>query len=226
MISVIIPVYNEEKVLRNTLLQLQNHYVKHDTIVVDGGSEDRSCEITRQFPDVILLHAKKGRASQLNTGAKSATGDWLLFLHADTMLPLNALLDIEKLQINSNVLAGGFRHRFSGNDWRLRLISELDNYRCQRTRIMYGDQAMFVCRDLFEMMGGFPELPVLEDLYFSVKLKKHTLPFLMDSYVTTDSRKFTKIGIWRGFFRLAVILTRVRLGLPVTANYPFFKDVR
>ena len=201
MISIIIPVFNEEKVLENTLIQLRHHHAKYETIVVDGGSNDRSCDIVRKFTDTTLMHANKGRATQLNAGAQIASGEWLLFLHADTLLPSNALVDIENLQLDSNNQAGGFRHRFSGNDWRLRLISILDNFRCQRNRIMYGDQAMFVRRELFETLGGFPDRAILEDLYFSVELNKYTQPILMHSYVTTDSRKFTEMGVWREFLR-------------------------
>ncbi len=224
MISIIIPAYNEEKILNTTLQQLTNHQVEYEIIIVDGGSNDRTCEIAENFTDTIVLHANKGRAEQMNTGAQAAKGDWLLFLHADTLLPAHALLDIERLP--TNISAGGFRHRFSEKDWRLHAISMLDNLRCQCTRIIYGDQAMFVRRSLFKKIGGFPKQAILEDLYFCVELKRHTRAVLMDSYVVTDSRKFTKLGIWKGFFRLAVILTRVRFGLPVAENYPFFKDVR
>ena len=224
MISIIIPVYNEEQVLNTTLQQLANHQTYYEVIIVDGGSTDRTCEIARELPGVTLLHANKGRAAQMNVGAKVARGDWLLFLHADTLLPANALFDIQNLP--TNIKAGAFRHRFSGNDWKLRIISHLDNFRCQRNRIMYGDQAMFIRHALFEKMGGFPELAILEDLYFCVELKNHTQAVLMDNYVVTDSRKFTKMGIWRSFYHLVVILTRVQFGLSVEKNYPFFKDVR
>lgn len=225
MISIIIPVLNEDKILANTLEQFLNQKIAHEIIVIDGGSHDTTCEIAKNSQVVTqLLHANKGRANQMNAGAKNASGDWLLFLHADTKMPAQALSKIENL--NHKVQAGGFRHRFSGQTWGLKIISLIDNFRCQRTRIMYGDQAMFIRRTVFEEIGGFPQRNILEDVYFCLQVKNHTEAKLMDDYVITDSRKFKQMGIWRSFYYLTVILTRIRLGLPVADNYPFFKDVR
>lgn len=227
MISVIVPTYNEEKVISNTLSQqaLQNNS-NIEIIVVDGGSNDNSCTLVKKHKNAILLHSDKGRAEQINTGAQNASGDWLLFLHADTLLPENAIQEIEALHKQSNVQAGGFRHQFSGNDWRLTFISWLNNLRCSHNRIIYGDQAMFVRRDLFKALGGFPAQKILEDVFFSIELNKHTRPILLESHAITDARKFTSMGIWRSLFRVATIQTRVRLGLPVAEDYVFFKDVR
>jgi len=227
MISIIIPIFNEEKVIAKTLSQLAlQSSTNYEILVVDGGSTDNSCEIIKQHNNITLLHSDKGRASQMNTGAKKALGDYLLFLHADTILPIQAIQNIESINIDSNSKAGGFKHRFSGNDWRLKFISCLNNYRCTRNHIFYGDQAIFVERKLFNTIGGFPVKPILEDVYFSIELKKHTNPVLLDSYALTDSRKFTKMGIWRSLYRVAYIQTRVKLGLPVPSQYPFFTDAR
>jgi len=227
MLSIIIPIYNEEKVIADTLLNLTQQTVQDfEVIAVDGGSDDLSCEIVDRFENVKLLHAHKGRAKQMNFGAAVAKGEWLLFLHADTLLPNNAVEKINALHANAKIKSGGFRHCFSGDNWRLKLISYLDNYRCNRTRIIYGDQAMFVQRELFELIGGFPDMEILEDIYFSIDLKKHTQPILLDDYAVTDSRKFISMGIWRSLFRVAMIQLRVRLGLTVAKDYPFFTDAR
>jgi len=120
MISIIIPIFNEEKVIANTLSQLGLQTSSNfEVLVVDGGSADSSCEIVKQFKNVTLLHAKKGRAVQMNIGADVALGDYLLFLHADTLIPKHAIESIEFFSIEPNVKAGGFKHRFSGKDWRL-----------------------------------------------------------------------------------------------------------
>lgn len=225
MISIIIPIFNEEKVIADTLHQLTQQVSSGcEILVVDGGSTDSSCNIVGQHSDVTLLHSEKGRASQMNAGAKRAQGDWLLFLHADTLLPEQAIQEIKSL--NSDIQAGGFKHRFSGKDWRLRFISFLNNYRCSRNRVFYGDQAIFIRRGLFNTIGGFPVKQILEDVFFSIEVKKHTKPILLNSYVVTDSRKFTKMGIWRSLYRVANIQTRVRLGLPISNHYPFFTDAR
>ncbi|MFQ5993057.1 MAG: glycosyltransferase family 2 protein, partial [Nitrospiraceae bacterium] len=149
MISVIIPTLNEERLLPSTLTALFDQRGKYEVLVVDGGSVDRTREIACRELRVQFLTAVKGRASQMNAGAEQAQGEWLLFLHADTVLPQGALARLNQLEADPSVQAGGFLHRFSGDDWRLRLVSFLDNFRCRRTRIMYGDQAMFVRRALF-----------------------------------------------------------------------------
>ncbi len=220
VVSVIIPVYNEEKALPATLDQFHHQSGAFEIIAVDGGSADRSCDIVAQYPGIHLLRAPKGRASQMNAGARLARGEWLLFLHADTRLPPGALRRLGELQTASTCLAGGFRHRFSGSDWRLRLISMLDNYRCQRTRVIYGDQAMFVRRTLFHQLGGFPNCPVLEDVTFCHNLNAVTEPILLDEYVLTDSQKFVNRGIWRGLARVFGIFIRLELGRPVATPRP------
>ena len=253
MISVIIPAYNEEKALPATLHHLLRQQGDYEVLVVDGGSTDltrsivesfgfsvyesglrRSHLVSRRLPDAsratlhasrCFLTAPKGRASQMNAGAREAQGEILLFLHADTLLPGGALARLNRLESDHDVQAGGFLHRFSGTDWRLRLISFLDNFRCVHSRIIYGDQAMFVRRVLFERLGGFPEQPILEDVAFCEKLVKVATPVLLAPPVLTDSRKFVKMGIWRSFVRVLLIILHVEFRLPVLPR-AFFQDVR
>jgi rSAM/selenodomain-associated transferase 2 len=234
MISVIMPTYNEEKALPGTLQALFSQPGKFETIVVDGGSTDRTCafgsglSISPQssvLGAVRLLTAPKGRASQMNAGAKQAQGEWLLFLHADTVLPAGALQRLNEMENDSTIQAGGFMHQFSGDDWRLRFISFLDNFRCTRSRIIYGDQALFVRRTLFEQLGGFPNQPILEDVAFCERLIKVTKPLLLYPPVVTDARKFVKMGIWRSFVRVLLIILHVEFRLPVLSR-AFFQDIR
>jgi rSAM/selenodomain-associated transferase 2 len=227
MISVIIPTYNEECALPHTLRDLFEHDGSYEVIVVDGGSTDRTREIVKEFKtdDLRLLIAAKGRASQMNAGARQATGEWLLFLHADTWLPSGALVRLNALEKDPAMQAGGFLHRFSGDDWRLRLVSFLDNLRCKGSRIIYGDQAMFVRRSLFEQLGGFPVQPILEDVAFCEKLVRVTRPVLLSPPVVTDSRKFVQMGIWRSFARVLLIILHVQFHVPILPH-AFFRDVR
>jgi len=231
VISVIIPTYNEETALPKTLRHLLAQAGEYEVIVVDGGSTDRTREIvdslsiTHHASPVTLITASKSRAGQMNAGAKEARGEWLLFLHADTWLPDNALVRLNRMEGDAKVQAGGFLHQFSGDDWRLRLISFLDNFRCLRSRVIYGDQAMFVRRALFERLGGFPNQPILEDVAFCEKLIRVTEPVLFDPPIMTDSRKFVKMGIWKSFARVLLIILHAQFHLPVLPR-TFFQDVR
>jgi GT2 family glycosyltransferase len=161
----------------------------------------------------------------MNAGAKVAQGEWLLFLHADTVLPTGAIRRLNAMHADQAIQAGGFRHQFSGTDWRLRLISFLDNLRCRCSRIIYGDQALFVRRTLFEHIGGFPNQPILEDVAICERLLKLTRPVLLSPPVVTDARKFVKMGVWHSFLRVLLIILHVEFGLPILPR-SFFQEIR
>ena len=231
MIWVIIPTLNEELALPATLDALFRQSGDYEVLVVDGGSTDRTRDTIRRNRRITLLTAPKGRASQMNMGAEYAwnfrqsTDDWLLFLHADTILPDNALNELHRLHSQPASQAGGFTHKFSGDDWRLQLISWLDNFRCSKSHIIYGDQALFVRQGLFERIGRFPQQHILEDVAFGMKLLKHTVPLLLPFRVVTDARKFIRMGIWKSFTRVVLIILHVEYGLP-TLTPAFFQDIR
>jgi rSAM/selenodomain-associated transferase 2 len=225
MISVVIPAYNEERALPDTLDCLFSQPGDFEVILVDGGSSDATRRIARRYCRVQLVEAAKGRASQMNAGAAKARGEWLLFLHADTLLPVDGLARIANLP--EEVAAGGFRHCFSGRGFGLWFISLADNIRCRLSRIIFGDQAMFIRRRLFMGLGGFPDAARLEDVRFCEELVKHTRPVLLDQAVTTDSRKFVQQGVWRSLVRVAIILLCVSFGRQLPAlSLRFFEDVR
>jgi len=229
MVSVVIPAYNEEKALPHTLRELLRQCGDYEVIVVDGGSTDRTLAALTEFgfqhPSRLLLAAPRGRGTQMNVGAKEAHGEWLLFLHADTVLPGCAIQRLNEMKTDQTIQAGGFMHQFSGDDWRLKLISFLDNFRCTRSRIIYGDQALFVRRALFEQLGGFPNQPILEDVAFCERLIRVTTPLLLSPPVVTDARKFLKMGVWKSFFRVLLIILHVEFRLPVLPRV-FFQDIR
>jgi rSAM/selenodomain-associated transferase 2 len=225
VISVVIPCYNEERALPQTLDRLFSQPGEPEVILADGGSNDATVPVARRYPRVRIVEAPKGRASQMNAGAREARGEWLLFLHADTLLPDDALARIAAL--GEQVSAGGFRHRFSGSGFGLWLISLMDNVRCSRSRIIFGDQAMFVRRSLFMRLGGFPDVERLEDVRFCELMVRHTRPVLLAPPVVTDSRKFIEQGVWISLARVAIILLCVSLGRQLPRySLRFFEDVR
>jgi len=225
MVSVIIPTLNEEKALPLSLEHVLAQAGEYEVIVVDGGSGDRTYDIVCRHAGVQWRSAPKGRASQMNAGAEQAVGEWLLFLHADTHLPPGALTRLNDLESDVSVQAGGFRHAFSGDDWRLGLLSYLNNVRCRWSNVIYGDQALFIRRGLFERLGAFPNHPFLEDVRFSRRLARVVRPLLLAPPVITDSRKFVQMGIWRSVIRASVLLLCVGLHLPILGR-AFFRDVR
>ncbi len=236
MVTVVIPTYNEEKALPHTLRELLRQCGDYEVIIVDGGSTDRTLQALLEHgfcfdsspihhSSRVVLVAPKGRASQMNAGAKQAVGEWLLFLHADTVLPAGTIQRLNEMAADQTIQAGGFMHQFSGDDWRLKLISLLDNFRCIRSRIIYGDQALFVRRALFNQLGGFPNQPILEDVAFCERLIRVTTPLLLSPPVITDARKFLRMGVWKSFLRVLLIILHVEFHLPVLPR-AFFQDIR
>jgi rSAM/selenodomain-associated transferase 2 len=225
MISVIIPVLNEQKTLPGTLASVFDQVGDYEVIVIDGGSNDGTVAVANQNSVARVIRAPTGRASQMNAGAAVANGEWLLFLHGDTRLPEGAMRSITGLDKDQGVQAGGFRHCFSDAGPGLRLISWINNHRCARTRVFYGDQAPFVRQILFERLGGFPDQPILEDVLFMEKLLQVTTPVMLPAEVVTDSRRFRQQGILRSFGRVFLILSCHKLGLNIPTR-KFFAPVR
>lgn len=212
MISIIVPVLNEAKVIARSLGELLEQEGRFEVIVVDGGSTDGSPEAARRIARVRCMDSPRGRGAQMNAGAAAAQGDLLLFLHIDTRLPRGAIAVLEAAAVQG-LRAGAFRHSFADSDWRLRFISAGHNLQCRLTRIYYGDQAIFVTRKVFDRVGGFPEVPLLEDVMFCQRLRKVTRAVLLPQAVTTDARRFRQHGVWRTAGRGVLILVRHALGL-------------
>ena len=223
MISIVIPALDEERALPATLARVFEQAGEFEVIVVDGGSTDATRAIARSHPGARLAQAPRGRACQMNAGAREARGEWLLFLHADTLLPRDGLAHVAALP--EDIASGCFEQRFSGDDWRLALVSRLHNFRCRRTWVMYGDQAMFVRRRVFESLGGFPDVDHLEDVIFSDRLARLARPTLVPAEVVTDSRKFVKMGVFRSLGRCLAILLCYELRLPLPTR-AFFAPIR
>ena len=226
MISIIIPTLDEERALPATLDVALAQHGEFEVIVVDGGSTDATTAIVKERAAhdlrLQLLEIEKGRAVQLNAGAENAVGEWLLFLHADTLLPDDGLERIASLP--KTVRAGCFRHRFSGTGAMLRSLSWFHNQRFRITRVVYGDQGLFVRRVLFADLGGFP-LQHMEDIAFGLKLRSVTRPVMVAQPVVTDARKFEQMGAWTALIHAVSLLVRFRYRANVDDD-PFFREYR
>ena len=204
--SIIIPTYNEAAALPFALKELLSsiQYLSQvEIIICDGGSTDDSQNQARQFP-VTFLKSAKGRALQMNNGALQAMGDWLIFLHADTRLPKNWMSLINQ----SNADWGRFDVRLSGRHWLFRVIEKAINIRSRKTSVATGDQALFFRREFFDELGGFPEIPLMEDIAISKMARNHSAANCIAQQVITSSRRWEKNGILRTvilmwFLRLA-----------------------
>lgn len=227
-VSVIIPALNEERALPSTLDSLAAQAGSFEVIVVDARSDDATRAVAERyrgrFARLEVIDAPRGRASQMNAGARVAKGRWLLFLHADTCVAPGAIEAIAALDSREDVAAGCFVHRFSGSGVLLKLISIVHNYRFRRTVIMYGDQAIFVERSLFRRIGGYPEA-VMEDVLLSEKLRRVTRPIMLPLAVVTDSRKFEQLGELRAFCWVVRILLAHKHGRPLR-HREFFDEFR
>lgn len=225
-IAVILPFLDEAAALPATLAALERAAGADpdiEVVAVDAGSRDASRAILACRPHVRVIDAERGRSAQMNAGARATRAPTLLFLHADTSLPDGAFDAIRGAASRPGFVYGGFRHRFDADDWRLRAISALHNFRCARARTFYGDQALFVSREGFERAGGFPA-GLVEDIGLSQRLRALGAPAFLDLAVTTSARKFVAMGVWRSFGRILAILVCLRFGLePPRA---FFADVR
>jgi len=202
-LSIIIPVLNEQGAMLDCLNSLQAIRDQgHEVIVVDGGSVDDTMPVARPGADQVL-RSKPGRAVQMNTGARAASGDLLLFLHVDTSLPADTLAVLqEKMQGHDNHpygnhLWGRFDMQLDSQHWMFRVIETSMNLRSRITSVSTGDQAIFVSRDLFDSVGGFPEIALMEDIAISKTLRSYTRPVNLRQRVTSSARRWQDRGIYR-----------------------------
>lgn len=197
-VSIVIPTLNEAETISGTLAPLQAiRAAGHELIVVDGGSTDNTQEKSRGLADMTLSSAR-GRARQMNTGAVQAGGDVLLFLHADTRLPMDGVSTLLKGLAKSGKVWGRFDVRLSGRHPLLRMVAHMMNWRSRITGIATGDQAIFVRREAFQALDGFPDIPLMEDIALSSALQSgFGSPLCLKRRVVTSSRRWEENGILR-----------------------------
>ncbi|MEI6083569.1 MAG: TIGR04283 family arsenosugar biosynthesis glycosyltransferase [Verrucomicrobiota bacterium] len=198
LISIIVPTLNEETNLPVTLQQLAQRS-DVELIVVDGGSKDHTVAIARKYTSYVFV-ATPGRAAQMNTGARHATGDILLFLHADTFLLPGALDELQRRITGDGAVGGAFDLNIDSPGRLLHLIAKISSQRSRLFRTPYGDQAIFCWRQVFEEVGGYPEIPILEDVALARRLRRAGRLTFLRTGLVTSGRRWVANGVLKTTF--------------------------
>ncbi len=222
-ISVIIPTLNEAEQITNVVQSTRN-LGDCEIIVVDGGSDDATVMRASEADRVITTSA--GRAIQQNMGAQASSGDLLLFLHADCRLPADAFDSICQILRDESIVGGCFSQQIDHPGWRYRWIEFGNALRVRCLEWAYGDQAIFVRRVVFEELEGFPDLPLMEDLYFMKRLKRKGRFRLLEDRLTVSARRWEKCGIFRQTLRNWKLIVLAHCGVPMQKLANQYRHVR
>lgn len=230
-ISIIIPVLNEAETIQAVLecFESQSTSGKEIEIVVVDGDPDTTTLKAIHLDSASRLQLKtgtsgKGRSIQMNRGAELASGPILLFLHADTLLPEGALQAIFSTLQNKPIVGGAFDLGIRSSRWRYRVIEKVATARSRVTRLPYGDQAIFLRRDYFHMIGGFGEIPIMEDVDIMRRIKKRGDAIqIIGKRVQTDPRRWEKEGMLYGTFRNWVLMMLYLMGVPPQRLVKYYK---
>ena len=226
-LSVIVPTLNEERRIPAQLRRLAAMPGVHEVIVADGGSDDRTPDLVRAHGTARLVSAPRGRGPQMNAGAQAAAGDVLLFLHADVVLPRDAASLIGRALVDERVVGGAFRIRTvadGAQGWPARLLW-LADLRSRYSRVPYGDQALFVRRDVFTALRGFASVPLFEDVDLSQRLRRVGRLRVVPASVEVSGRRFVARPIYYACL-MTVMPVLYRLGVPPVALARLYGEVR
>jgi len=210
-ISIIIPALNEAENIRKNIGRLPKAS-NLEVVVVDGGSQDNTLEVARSL-GAKVVSTTPARGRQMNAGAAEATGDILLFLHADTRLPQHFAAQVRRAVSQNGFCAGAFKLGIDSDGWGLRLIERVANWRSRHLQMPYGDQAIFISRNLFEEIGGFPEIPIMEDFELIRRIRRKGKVTILDTAVLTSPRRWLNFGIFRTWMLNQLIIGAYCLGI-------------
>ena len=230
-IGIIIPTFDEERILSRTLLYTRQHQFE-EILVVDGGSQDHTVQIAESsirgagHEHAKVLSSTRGRAIQMNTGAAEARADVLIFLHADTRLPAEARSAIEKALSDPECVGGRFDVRFEEDSGWAWIISSLMNLRSRWSGVATGDHAIFVRRSVFQEMGGFADIPIMEDVEFTHRLKRMGRVAALRAKVTTSFRRWEKNGLVRTILQMWILRFLYWIGLSPRTLHHFYGTIR
>ena len=195
-LSIVIPVLNDAEPL-GRLLTLLPPDAQVDIVIVNGGEPDDRLTAICHRPDVRLLTSAPGRGCQMNVGAAAATGRWIVFLHADTRLPPQWSDEIRRVSADPDVVGGSFRFQLDSAAWQARVIERAVGRRVRWLDLAYGDQALFVRRDIFDALGGYREWPLMEDVDFVRRLRRAGRLYHSQQPALTSARRWERDGWWR-----------------------------
>jgi rSAM/selenodomain-associated transferase 2 len=224
LISIIVPTLNEEADLAETLRRARQPGVE-EIIVVDGGSADATRATAAQFADEVLS-APRGRAVQMNAGAAHAQGDVLLFLHADTLLPERFAQAVIDACAQPGAVGGRFDVTLQPSSPLLWLTGELMNRRSRLTGISTGDQAIFIRREVFERLGGYADIPLMEDIDLSRRVKAVGRLVCLRQRVTTSARRWQRHGVIRTILTMWGLRALYFFGISTERLHRVYRDAR
>lgn len=228
-ISIVVITLNEAPVIRaclDHLTAVTDQEGPGEIILSDGGSTDQTARIAAEYPHVRVVTAPPGRANGLNAGAASATGNVLLFLHADTRLPTGALDAIRHAVADAGVAGGRFKVALDNPSLPFRLIGASINLRDALLGGFTGDQAVFVRTETFRRMGGYTRIPLMEDLDFARRLGQHGRVVRLPHYVTTSARRWERHGVLRTIVRMWTLRALYYSGVSPHRLAPYYRDAR
>ena len=233
MISAIIVAYNEAEYIRNIIKELrtQQFQGKVEIILADGGSSDNTVSIAKK-EGILTINCQKGKAFQMNEGAKAARGNILFFVHADMLLPEHVFLKSQQT-IAEGVDGGGFSNIFDQYNEKIKRLGTWMNFcffdkREQSDKgIFFGDNGIFVKKKVFEDLRGFKEIPIMEDYDFSIRMnQKYTVKKIKNPKITVSARRHLKAGFVKTRFQWIMIRQLYKLGFPPKLLAKWYKDVR
>lgn len=221
-ISIIIPCFNEAGFIKKTIENCINLQGDFEIIVVDGGSQDSTIADIQDFQAIKLLSSGKGRARQMNFGAKKAQGEILLFLHADTLLPEKTYTLIRNQFQQKNFIGGSFRLKLDTKHPLLEFYTWCSRYSLEF--FTYGDHGIFITRKVFEEIAGYREMPFMEDIEIQKRLRRKGKFKKLDDYVITSGRRFQKNGTFKQLCIDVIIVCLYKIGIPPAKLKPFYTD--
>lgn len=193
-VSIVVPVLDEADRIEQCLARIQRDFASCELVVVDGESTDGTVE--RAAERARVVRSKRGRGPQLNTGAALTSGEVIWFLHADTRIHPSALRQLQDAVAGPEVVGGGLTLRFDRSSPALDYLAWSSNQRARRLGHIFGDQAMFVRRSVFDRLGGFADIPLMEDFDLSRRLRRHGRLVVLDATSTASARRFDAHGTW------------------------------